>query len=347
MPAQISIVIPVYNRLDLLRETLASIAAQDFHNWECLLVDDGSEKDTLEFLIAWCDNDSRFVLMRKENRKKGASACRNAGWKTAASDLIMFMDSDDLLPETCLSTRINFITRNPNLDFWVFGTHHFFQTPGDSAYKWNTLYKMEDDLSRFIMHDNPWHTSGPVWTKRMLQKTCGFDEDAICWQDWEWHIRTLCQKTKYIKSEDQLAEVYYRKNLQSGQSSITAERITNIGAQWHIFKKIEAFLRLNDVTSSYTLPLSTTMYRVFEDAISHQKPAIAKEVLKFSRKNGYYSLVEQAVLFTLLHANRNSQRWLVHKCRRILQRLNPLVFHSKADHQYIFHVLLFGKPTAD
>ena len=56
----VSIIIPAYNRAHLIGETLDSVLAQTYINWECIVIDDGSNDNTSELLAEYCKKDNRF-----------------------------------------------------------------------------------------------------------------------------------------------------------------------------------------------------------------------------------------------------------------------------------------------
>lgn len=86
-----SIVIPTYNRSQLLEETLASVFAQEFTDYEVLVADDGSKDDTPEVLSRYA---GRVRALRQENQGQGAA--RNLGIRHATGQYVVFLDSDDL-----------------------------------------------------------------------------------------------------------------------------------------------------------------------------------------------------------------------------------------------------------
>lgn len=88
-----SIVIPTYNRADLIAATLRSVQAQEFTNLEVLVVDDGS-KDATAAVVQPFLADPRFRYLPKENAERGAA--RNYGFKRAQGEYAIFLDSDDL-----------------------------------------------------------------------------------------------------------------------------------------------------------------------------------------------------------------------------------------------------------
>jgi len=94
----VSIIIPTYNRAHLIGETLDSVLAQTYTNWECIVVDDGSTDNTAEVVQSYQDKDTRFYFhQRPQDRPKGANACRNYGFELSKGEYIQWLDSDDLL----------------------------------------------------------------------------------------------------------------------------------------------------------------------------------------------------------------------------------------------------------
>ena len=86
-----SVVIPTYNRAQLLRGTLESVWRQHFADFETIVVDDGSTDQTQEYL---CTLGDKVQVIRQENC--GPGAARNAGARAARGDYVALLDSDDL-----------------------------------------------------------------------------------------------------------------------------------------------------------------------------------------------------------------------------------------------------------
>lgn len=194
----VSVIIPTKNRCELLRETLASIAAQTYANWEAIVVDDGSEDETHEMVQRIAATEKRIRFVRRERMPVGAPTCRNIGVSAAQGEFIIFLDSDDLLAPTCLEGRVRALEGNPNADFVVSLTQIFHSMPGDSPYLWNNFTE-QDDLDRFLLRDLPWHTSGALWRKKSLEQTGPWDERARSAQDLEFHVRALAAGLNYLK----------------------------------------------------------------------------------------------------------------------------------------------------
>ncbi|MFC5195461.1 glycosyltransferase family 2 protein [Bizionia hallyeonensis] len=209
----VSIIIPVFNRATLLAETLDSVLAQSFTQWECLVVDDGSTDGTDLLVRTICEKDSRFCyIQRPQDRQKGASTCRNIGLELAKGTYILFFDSDDVLPPDVLASRMQVVLAQPEYDFYVFQTARFYHPNKDPDAIWNDLRKPNShDLADFLSVNPVWHTSGPIWRKDFLvHNGLHFTEGVRSWQDWEFHIRVLLHNPNYLKLDTRETMVLQR-----------------------------------------------------------------------------------------------------------------------------------------
>lgn len=196
MNYEISVVIPLFNREDVLHETLESMLAQTFANWRGFLVDDGSTDGTIDVAETFAKRDFRFSVHRRESSRKGASVCRNEGLARADSDYIVFLDSDDCLAPTALESRLLVFKESPELDFLVFQAELFDARPGDLDLRWN-IDKDVEPLLRFLANDVPWPVSGPIWKTKSLKRIGGFREELPSFQDWELHVRAIYKGLRY------------------------------------------------------------------------------------------------------------------------------------------------------
>ena len=88
-----SVVIPAYNRADILPETIVSIQNQSFDSWEVIVVDDGSKDNTAEVIKDLAARDQRIKYVYQDNAER--SAARNNGAKNSTGKYLFFLDSDD------------------------------------------------------------------------------------------------------------------------------------------------------------------------------------------------------------------------------------------------------------
>lgn len=98
----VSVIIPVYNRENMLEECVASVQNQSYQNWEVLLIDDGSTDGTKSICCCLKEKDSRIIFL--ETPHSGVSAARNKGLKEARGEYLFFLDSDDVIHPRLLET---------------------------------------------------------------------------------------------------------------------------------------------------------------------------------------------------------------------------------------------------
>jgi glycosyltransferase involved in cell wall biosynthesis len=208
---KISVIIPNFNRGDLLKETLESLVRQDYQNWEAIVTDDGSTDNSEQIAGKFSALDSRITFFKRNRNPSGAPTCRNIGISLAKGTYLIFLDSDDLLAPAALSQRVNTINHEPIFDFWVFPILMFRNHPGDASTLWN-IDNGTSDLHRFLILDAPWQTSGPIWRKEAVLKIGGFTEGLACWQDVDFHLKALIAGLRGKKFYDLTPDVFYRQH---------------------------------------------------------------------------------------------------------------------------------------
>ncbi len=139
----LSIVIPVYNRLELLYETLNSVRLQveDRTDVEVVVVDDGSDVDVCRKLKEWRGGEWKWLRCERNDENLGKSAARNKGILNSKGEFIGFLDADDLLYVDAVNVILAAIKSVPDLDL-VFG-RTVFEAGGKR--------KLSKSLKRFFM----------------------------------------------------------------------------------------------------------------------------------------------------------------------------------------------------
>ena len=107
---KVSVIIPTYNRLPMLKEAIHSVLKQDFEDFELIVVDDRSTDGTAEEIKGFGGRVKLFQL--SENR--GVSTARNHGILHAKGKYVAFLDSDDLWVKGKLRTQVTFLDENPH-----------------------------------------------------------------------------------------------------------------------------------------------------------------------------------------------------------------------------------------
>jgi glycosyltransferase involved in cell wall biosynthesis len=108
-PGLVSVIIPCYNRAHIVRETIDSLLAQTYRNFEALVIDDGSTDDTRQVVSSYADGRIRYFY----RANGGLSAARNSGLHAARGEFVAFLDSDDLWHPWKLAAQIQLFRRHP------------------------------------------------------------------------------------------------------------------------------------------------------------------------------------------------------------------------------------------
>ena len=119
-----TVIIPSYNRADVIAKTIQSVLNQTCSNFELIIVDDGSTDSTEKTIFSF--KDPRIKYFKKENAERGAA--RNFGVSKAKGDYITFLDSDDLLYSKYLEEANLFIANNNEINIF----HQLFEVRNNS-----------------------------------------------------------------------------------------------------------------------------------------------------------------------------------------------------------------------
>lgn len=107
----VSIIMPNWNCAGLIFETIKSVKAQTYHNWELLIQDDCSEDNPEVVIAPYADNDPR-IKYERNNKNSGAAVSRNNALRRARGKWIAYLDSDDLWVSTKLEKQLKFMVEN-------------------------------------------------------------------------------------------------------------------------------------------------------------------------------------------------------------------------------------------
>ena len=104
----VSIITPCYNGEKYISETIESVLAQTYLDWEMIIIDDGSKDSSAEIIRRYCARDDRIILLQQPNA--GSAAARNNGIGHAEGQYIALLDADDIWLPDFLKKQIAFMT---------------------------------------------------------------------------------------------------------------------------------------------------------------------------------------------------------------------------------------------
>lgn len=180
----ISVVIPVYNGEETIKETIESVLSQTFSDFELIVIDDGSQDSTLEKLSTI--QDSRFKIFSYPNG--GVSTSRNRGISQASSDYISFIDADDLWTPDKLEAQYKALQENPQAAVAYSWTDHIDES--GEFFRQGPHFNLTGDIyAKLLLVDFVGSGSNPLIRKQALIEVGGFDESLTPAADWDMWLR--------------------------------------------------------------------------------------------------------------------------------------------------------------
>ena len=186
----VSIIVPVYNAQNSLERCLMSIIRQRYPQWELILVDDGSQDESLAICKRYSNMDSRIQVIHTDNC--GVSSARNTGMENAHGEYITFVDADDMIhPDflsECLSNKEDLIVTN-------------YKKPS----KIDSLHYKEDHPELIFQQRGVRTVWGKVFVRKIIEEhhirfdtNIRYGEDTIFVLQYCLHIKTIAYVFQHL-----------------------------------------------------------------------------------------------------------------------------------------------------
>ena len=183
MPPKVSVIIPTFNRANLVGNAIQSVLNQTFRDFEVIVVDDGSEDNTKEVVSKFGD---QVAYLYQENQER--SAARNNGIKHSRGQYITFLDSDDLYLPDKLKVQVELMDKNPEYGMsysssvWMDENNKYLHTWRDSLNGWIFPEMM------LAIH-NKITVPSVMINRRVLDDVGYFNESINICEDYEYWCR--------------------------------------------------------------------------------------------------------------------------------------------------------------
>ena len=272
----ISIIIPTYNRAHLISETLDSILAQTYPNWECIVVDDGSTDTTADVMREYIKKDNRFQYhQRPINKIKGPNSCRNYGFEMSNGEYIKWFDSDDVMLPYLLEKQVLSFAKNVEMSVCKLS---YFDFERRVPIKENII-SSKNLIEDYLIGNVTFYISGPLWKRSFLEKQNQlFDESLTNLDDWDFNLRMLYQKPNITYSNEVL--ILYRVHGDSLSQEINKLNFKEIKSELEARRKHLKLLKINKLASP----------SVLQHYIKGRYKFIFREAMIKKDKNKYYYL---------------------------------------------------------
>lgn len=159
----VSIVMPSYNCSAYIIETVHTVIAQTYNNWELIIVDDCSTDDTIQIIEKFVQMDRRIRYIELE-KNSGAAIARNTGIAASKGEYIAFLDSDDLWMEDKLQKQVAFMKKKGCA--FSFTSYSLIDENGNAKNKM-VLVPEKMDYNR-VLYDTPIFTSTVMYDKNII-----------------------------------------------------------------------------------------------------------------------------------------------------------------------------------
>lgn len=179
----ISVIIPVFNRKEMLKRAVTSVLSQTFKDFECIIVDDCSD-EKYDFLYSLNDNRLKMISLEK---RSGVSKARNVGVKESKGEYIAFLDSDDEWLPTKLEKQIKWFKENPS--FSISQTLELWIRKGVRVNPPKTHIKREGDIFEISCERCMITPSSVMMTKKLFEEYGGFNESFPACEDYDLWLR--------------------------------------------------------------------------------------------------------------------------------------------------------------
>jgi len=204
---EVSVIIPTYNRANLLPRAIESVLNQTYQDFEVIVVDDASCDNTEEVVQGFNDPRIKYV---KHKINKGGSAARNTGIKTAEGKYIAFLDSDDeWLPEK-LEKQVRKIERSPEKVGVIYTRYWIIQN--GKKFLSREPKKRGDIFEDELIKDWVSPTSCVLVKRECFAEVGGFDENLPVRQDYDMWLR-IAKYFYFDYIKEPLAKIYFSKDL--------------------------------------------------------------------------------------------------------------------------------------
>jgi len=286
----VSVIMPAYNARQYITESIESVIAQTYKNWELIIVDDNSTDSTASIIKEFTLKDPRIKYLYQDRGRQGKA--RNKAIKNSNGDYIAFLDADDLWEQSKLEVQIDAIENSPDITL-LFTQGFILQPDGDSipmdvkVQNWS----FQNDIDLFITQ-NQIPILSVLVKKQALVDVGYFSEDPAIQNAEDYHLwikllkqstflsipnrlfyyRIHNQQSTYQNSNLSVAVAHAFIDLASTQTIDKQNNTLRMRLKWFIFQAPEVGQYLNRLKTIFTekakfLATMVTLNKMFKNNI--------------------------------------------------------------------------------
>lgn len=253
---KVSIIMPFYRQEDYLLDAVICVEEQTYQDFELIVVDDCSPGPSAHDILAWRQMEQLKIIRLEEN--SGVSQARNVAVATATGDLILPLDSDDLITSDYLDKTVAALSREPTAA-GVFTAVRIFDSSGN-----HWTWQPEANIPALLSADWP---NTFLYRREIFDSIGGYNQNLRRYEDWDFMMRCLIAGSNFTSISESL--YHYRKHA----GGVTATKDYSVKAQLlsTSYKYLcERYLQEVLVQQAIMYETSVQAYReVYEYYLSH------------------------------------------------------------------------------
>ena len=202
---QISVIMPVYNTGQYLKEAIESILNQSFKNFEFIIIDDFSTDWSYKICKKYAEKDNRIKLFRNE-KNMWISFTRNKLINLSSTNYIASQDSDDISENNRLELSFNFLENNK--EYWVVSWNNIIINE-ESKIIWYRKYS--NNIKKIILKKSPISQPSSIFRKDIFLEVWWYDSNLNYWEDYDLWCKMYAKNYKIKNLENNLVRLRIRK----------------------------------------------------------------------------------------------------------------------------------------
>lgn len=298
----VSIIIPLYNAADFIGETIESVIAQTYTNWELIIVDNCSTDNSKKIVNDYCNKDKRISLIKRDINSGGPASPRNDGVKKSRGKYIAFLDADDIWASNKLENQVFFLEKKKDIMLLGSNAETFPQ-----CYK-NKLFLRHDLRINFehLLKTNKFITSSVILRNEVISAIGLFDEakEVIAAEDYDLWLRILKHypNSGYVINKPLVKYRIHSQNISLGEAKPGKGAYDKL---LYIYKKYPDYFTPSQIEKLEKNKDYLNLLQVIKDAY-HREQFSTKQI--FLRKDisiyDRFMLVVKKVILNLLKGER-------------------------------------------
>jgi len=178
---RVSVIIPTYNRSDLISEAIRSVLDQHYTDWELIILDDGSTDDTAQVVAEFGD---KVIYIYQDNA--GEPAARNAGFAASQGEFVSFLDSDDQMLPNNLENLVSLLDAKPEVSI-AYGRYYWFHNDEQIGHLRGPIF--DGQIFQQLLLEETMMIGTALIRRDCVHAIGGFDENIHFQPHWDFYLR--------------------------------------------------------------------------------------------------------------------------------------------------------------